>query len=303
MQKQKIKETRVYKTDVVLKSAAENELQENEYLFSSTHYDKYGNVIREIQYNTSGEATQEYVFKYNEKGFLVEEILQEEDGFIAEHKSFERDDEGKILREFRHYMDESCDTITYHYDNEGLLVKKETIDPDGDLESTEEFVYENGVLVRVIIKDEDGEILSDKKQSVNEQGKPIELLDYDASTGELRKSVNTYYPSGNKKEALVYTGNDQLIEKVMLKEDDKGQIIQVVEETLQRKNTTNFTYDERGNVIYQEEFDRNGEIVSHVKREFDEHNNLYTSQVFIDGSGRGLSRNYSLRQEYDFFEE
>ncbi len=301
MRSQKIKESLVFKKDIILKSATDQELEEHEYLFSKTVYNEDGKVISEKQYDAQGELVQDYIYNYNEQGFLIEEKLQESDGFIAVHKTFEVDDKGIVLKEFRHYMDESFDTIIYNYDEDGKLVKKETFDPDNELETVEKFSYEGNKLSRHLITDTNDEVLSDKKIVYNEMGNPLEIEDYDGSVGESVKKTTEYYPSGNKKQVLSYNDAGQLFEKVSLKEDGKGKIIQVIEESTSKKNTINFSYDDHGNVIYQDEFDRNGEMIGKVSRVYDEDKKLVLSNVFIHGGGRGLSRNYTLRQEYVYY--
>lgn len=301
MGSQKIKESLVYKKDLVLKSATDQELEEHEYLFSRTIYNEDGKVTSEKQYDNQGELVQDYIYTYNDKGGLIEEKLQEADGFIAVHKSFEVDDKGKILKEFRHYMDESFDTVVFHYDEKGKLVKKETFDPDNDLESTEEFSYDVDKINRHVVTDADGDILSEKKNAYDDKGNVVETEEFDGSVGESVKTVTEYHPSGNKKEVLTYNGADQLIEKVTLKEDAQGKIEQVVEESTSKKNTINFTYDANGNVVHQDEFDRSGELIGKVSRVYDGNNKLVSSNVFIHGGGRGLSRNYTLRQEYVYY--
>ncbi len=301
MSQQKIKESLVYKKDLVLKSASDDELEELEYLFAKTQFNKDGKVINEKQYNASGQLMQEYIYKYNESGFLVEEILQEEDGMIAVHKTWEVDDKGKILREFHHYMDETYDTLTFFYDDQGKPIKKETIDPDGDLESIEQLTWDGDHITQVLMQDADGDVLSEKKTRYDDQGNIIEVEEYDGSVGESSKKEIEYYPSGNQKQVLTYNDSGQLVEKVQMKEDAEKRIVQVVEETTARKNTINFSFDGKGNIIHQEEFDRNGELAGKVNRVYDENNRLLSSKVFIRGDGRGLSRNYTLRQEYVYY--
>ncbi|MBW6478851.1 MAG: hypothetical protein K0B37_05425 [Bacteroidales bacterium] len=301
MGSQKIKESLVYKKDLVLKSARDQELEEHEYLFSRTIYNEDGKVTSEKQYDSQGGLVQDYLYTYNDRGYLIEEKLQESDGFVAIHKSYEFDDNGKLIKEFRHYMDESFDTVLFHYDENGKLIKKETFDPDNDLESTEEFSYDGDHISRHVVTDADGDILSEKKIAYDEDGNTIETEEFDGSVGESVKTVNEYYASGNKKEVLTYNSSGQLVEKVILKEDAQGRIAQVVEESTTKKNTINFTYDASGNVIYQDEFDRNGEMIGKVSRTYDDNNKLISSDVFIHGGGRGLSRNYTLRQEYVYY--
>lgn len=298
MSSPRVKETLVYKKEILLKSAAENQLDEHEYLFSRTVFNDKGKVVSEIHYDAEENIAQEYVFGYDNDGFLREELMKEDDGFVAEHKTYEPDEKGRIAKEMRHYMDGSFDTVTFSYNDQGLVSKKVTIDPDGDTESVEEFAYVNGFLAHYTLRDENGEILSERKMEYDEKGNPVEVYEYDGSEGISNRKEIAYFPSGNRKETLLYNDAGQLVEKTVMKENEKGQLIQAVEETHTKKNTINFTYDEAGNIVSQEEFDRNGELVSRVERTYDENQMLLSSDVFIHGAGRGPSRNYTLRQEY-----
>ncbi len=294
----KIKETLVYKTEILLKSATDNHLDEREYLFSKTVYNDKGKVVSEIHYDPEGKIMQEYVFGYDNNGFLREELMKEDDGFVAEHKTYEPDEKGRIAKELRHYMDGSFDTITFQYNDQGLVSKKVTVDPDGDTESIETFEYDNGFLSHYTQHDEEGDLLSERKMEYDENGNPVEVYEYDGSEGISNRKEIAYFPSGNRKETLLYNHAGELVEKTMMKENDKGQLIEVEEETRSKKNTIHFSYDDAGNIVLQEEFDRNGDLVSRVKRTYDENQLLLTSDVFIHGAGRGFSRNYTLRQEY-----
>ncbi len=300
MSEAKIKENLVYKKDLVLKNSADIHLEEHEYLLSKTTYNQEGKTISEIQYDSSGNVLQEYLYKYNDKGQVIEEIMRDGDGFDAEHTSYEMDDNGRIKKELRHYMDETYDTIQYSYVDD-KLTKKECCDFDGDLESIEEFEYKDGLLVSRVVKDEGGEILSEKKMLYDEQKNLLEEYIFDGEQGTTFKRVNEYYSSGNKKSVLTYNNEGDLIGKVLLEEDDKEQVVKVIEESTDKKNTVLMTYDDHGNVVYQEELDRNNNLVSKVERAYDENNMLMNSQVYIDGAGRSISRNYTLRQEYVFY--
>lgn len=301
MAKQLIKETLIYKKELLLKSAADDALDEREFLFNKTTYDTDGRVISEITFDPEGEMIQQVVFRYNENGYLVEEKSQDADGFDVEHKTFEVTDKGKIAKEYKHYMDGTADTIHYTYNGKDELIKKQIVDPDGDTEIVEEFSYTNGMVSHHVVKDGEGELLSEKKIRYNEKGNPVSIEEYDGSEGASSKKEIEYYPSGNKKHALTYNEDDQLIERILMKEDDKGRLVQVMEETAMKKNTVNFTLNDDGNIVAQEEFDRNGELISKVQRVYDDGKRLLASDVFIHGGGRGLSRNYTLRQEYVFW--
>jgi YD repeat-containing protein len=302
MSSKKIQEILIFKKEILLKSAHQNHLEEHEYLFSRSTYTHSGKVASEIHYSPDGKINQEYKFAYDDKGFLLEEILLEDGGFVADHKKYDMNNTGKIEKEYRYYSDGSFDTIEYVYNDKGQVVKSTTIDPDGEIEHIEEFEYESDLLVHYKAFDGEGDLISEKKTTYDEKGNPVEWLESDALEGTSLRIEAEYYPSGNKKQTLVWNEDDELIEKTLLTEDVNGRLAEVVEENANRKNTIRYEYDTEGNIIKQEEFDKKNNLVSSVSRVFAPGHQLISSDVFIDGAGRGLSKNYSLRHEYVYFE-
>lgn len=296
-----IKETLVYKTEYLLKSAVQDYLEEHEYLFTRTVFNEEGKVLSEIHYDQEGVIVQQYSYRYDANGFLTEEKLTEEDGFVAEHRTYQPDGHNRIKKELCHYTDGSADTIEYSYNEQGQVSRKQTFDPDGDPETTEEFEYENGFLIHYVQKDASGDILSEKTLTCNEKGDPLEVTEYDGGEDASIRIVNEYYPSGSRRETRTYDPNNKLVAKVVLTENEEGKLIEVVEETHQKKNSIRFQYDGAGNIISQEEYDRQGELVGSVNREYDSQNNLLSSRFFVNRQAKGSSRNYSLRQEYVYF--
>ena len=95
--------------------------------------------------------------------------------------------------------------------------------------------------------------------------------------------------------------NNVLIAKNLFKEDEKGQIIEIIEEDQFHKNTTVIDYDEKGNMIEQTESNAAGEINNRLLRKFDENGNISEVAVTIDRHGQGLNQNYVIQYRYDFF--
>jgi YD repeat-containing protein len=292
-----IKEILIYKTEYLLTSTSHDYLEEREYLLTRTLYNPQGKVLTDTHYNPEGEIIQQYSCRYNPDGFLTEEKLTEDDGLVAEHRTFEPDEHNRIKTELCHYLDGSFDTIRYAYNHQGQLAHKQTIDPDGHTESTEEFTYENGFLTHYVHKDASGQILSEKTISCNPKGEPLEETLYDGDEDTTTYRVSEYHPSGGLKETRTYDQNNKLVAKAVFTENENGKLTELVEETHRNKSTIRFTYDQAGNITCQEEFDRNGELHASVTREYDEQNNLLNSRFFVNRQGKGLARNYSLRQE------
>jgi antitoxin component YwqK of YwqJK toxin-antitoxin module len=296
-----MREILVFKKELILKSSLQDHLEEHEFLYTHTVFSPSGKTESEIHYDSAGKIVQEYKFSYNEQGRLVEEMMTEEDGFVADHKKYDYE-QSRIAREYRYYADGSFDTIAYEYNEKDQVVKKTTIDPDGETENTEEFAYSGDHVSHYVMLDNEGEVVSEIKTEYDDKGNPVEIVEFDRVEGTTLRREISYYPSGNKKEALTWSEDDELIEKVVLSENEAGKVSEVVEENAHRQNKIQFGYDGAGNIILQEEYDRNGNMVSRVNRVFDSGHKLLNSDVFIDGAGRGFSKHYTLRHEYVYFE-
>ena len=161
MTQRRIKENLIHRKDIVLKDTTSDLLEEVEYLHAKKCYNETGKLISETEYSDSGLMLQETINNFNDNGLLIEEITRDGDGEVLEHKRFEYDPTGKVIKEFRYYMDDTFDTTFYHY-TDGILTKKECVDFDGEVESTEECSVENGLVVAKSVKDADGEIVDRK---------------------------------------------------------------------------------------------------------------------------------------------
>lgn len=296
----KIKETLSFRTDLVLKSKYDEHLHEHEYLYTRIQYHESGKILKEIHYTPDGEAEQIYHYEYAPQGQLILEKLTEADDQVIDHKTWELDAHGQIIKEFRHYLDETFDTIEYQYNSQGQLTHKIHKDFDHEIESTEEFVYEGKHCVCHTIKDSEGMITSEITQKFDPSDLLLEETQYDSLEDHFVKKTISYNQDGLKEEVLSYNNNNVLIGRVQLNYDDQKQLIQIVEEDTRKKNTINMQYDTHGNIIFQEEFDKLGNLINTVKRTYNAQNQPEKSEVFVE-TGSARARNYSIRYEYTYF--
>ncbi len=300
----KLKTLSVYRRNLVVESDSADEPSKTEFLHSRTEYEpRWGKTIRETQYNADGQVEQVMEYEYDDKGFLVKEILKEGDGTVMEHKTFEPDDDQRVRKEFCHYADGSYDVTTYHYDEKGRLIKKETHDDEGDLEGTEVMEYENDLLVKHTVTGDDGEKVSEVSYQYDENGLLLETHVQDFQSGTEYTKVTSYDDKGRRKASATYDSNEEPLERLLFREDEKGRLVEVVEENRRKKNTTKMQYDEKDNIIKQQEYDLNGELVNEIERTYDEEGRLLESRVHVNRMMPGISRNYSVRHEYTFYQE
>jgi len=295
----KIKSSTLYKYDYVAENihAEESEVKVSKYSYSE--FDKNGNMILEMKYDSSGEIEEKYENKYNEKGNLIEEISYLDEDEIAEHKTYERDEKGKIIKSFVHYQDGTKDTIGYKYDGEGNLTEKITVDSYGEIESKEMAQYKDGKLI-LNEKYEYDELMKNETFELDDSGNITEQNVWSAEKENVTFR-NTFDEKGNLLEQRQYNDNEELTGKAGYYYDDNGKLIKITEETPYGQNTTRISYDERGNAIEQIETNKEGEVNNSVERKFNENNDVIETQVFIDFHGQGISQQYVLKYEYEYF--
>jgi antitoxin component YwqK of YwqJK toxin-antitoxin module len=297
--KEKVQNITVYRLDLPPEGSDEVRTMNERIVSKTSYHPESGKIILEEQYGSSGDLEQCTEFRYDDKGFLIREVLKEADGTVMEEKSYEADEHKRIAREYLHYADGSRDTITYTYDDGGNIIKKETVDADGDTEEIEEFRYENGKLVHELKRDDSGEIIFEK-QFHYKDGQLAEEESKDVIEGDAQKRVYTYNEQGHRESVMLYDAEDTPLERILLETDEKGQPVKVVEENRQKKNTLYLRYDDKGNVVFQEEYDLKGMLVNRVERDYDKDGRLMESRIEQNVPSHGINRRYRVRQEYTF---
>lgn len=295
----KIKSITIYRKDLPPEGSETGSTGEEQIVSKTTYHPDFDKITLEEQYGVSGDLEQSTEFTYDENGFLTREVLKEADGTVMEEKSYEADEHQRIARKYLHYADGSRDTISYTYDDEGNVIRKETVDADGDVEETEEFQYEDGHLILEVKRDESGEMIAEKRYHY-EDGELLEVASQDGIEGADYRRVYTYNDEGHRESVMLYDADDNPLERVLLETDDQGRPVKVVEENRQKKNTLHLRYDDNGNVVFQEEFDLKGELVSRVERTYDEGGRLLESLIHQNVASHGINRRYRVRQEYAF---
>jgi YD repeat-containing protein len=298
----KLKSLTVYRRNIIPGNAGKEERQPEEIIISHTDYhESFDKPVKDIQYSHEGEPEQIIWFQYDANGFLVCEELQEGNGQMLSKKTFEVDPKGKIQKEMGHFADGAHDVTTYSYDEAGRLTEKVTIDEDGDLESKEIFEYEGEYLIRHAYMDSDDFLVKEVLMEYDEDGLIEQTIERDLHEGtEVRKEFE-YDEKGQRRAYVVYNENDQVVEKVLLFHDESGRLTKVVDENRHEKNTTQMQYNQKGNVIQQEEYDRENNLLNRVERTFDEEGRMLESKIFIDQQGRGANQLYIMRNHYVFY--
>jgi len=298
-----VKVLRLFKNDYVIDDLNSEELDVVGYKYNEVIHDRQGNVLEEIRYTSGGEVEERTVNRYDGNGFLTEEWYYAGDEEPAEHKTYERDEEGRVLREIKHYLDGSQDITSYTYDEQGHLLEKQMMNSDDELEGKEIYTFHDGKLVHYRVLNEDEGLLSEKEIAYDEAGRITSATERYPDDFHRARIVEVFDGEGRRSQTLRYNGHEQLVEKVTYIWADGEHVGQIVEETPYGVTTSHYTYDEEGYLTLQESFDRGNNLVARVERTYGDDHQLIESRVFIDGQGRGISQNYDIKYEYEYFED
>jgi antitoxin component YwqK of YwqJK toxin-antitoxin module len=294
----KVKSQNAYLIDVAPESEFEEYRDVEGVQHSSSVYNENGHLLTDIKFDNHGQTTGTSVYKYNDKGFLIFEETLDENGQTEEKVSWEVDENGRILKKFVHYLDDTIDTIHYQYNDEGLLIQVIQKDEDGQEEHREEYEYNNGK--RIAERHyEYGALETENIFEYDDNGRLIEVTA--SGPEEAVTLVNEYDEKGNRIKTLKYTADDKLVEKHLMTYDAQGRLIGMSEETPYKKNNVVMELDAAGNAIRQTETDRNGQLVSLVEREYDADGNVLRVSATIAGQPGAPHRKYILKYVYEFY--
>jgi hypothetical protein len=298
MEKQ-VKEITLYRTNLVIGDPDEEGLLSEETKVNRVILNEDGHEIERITYNAYGEPEERVIIKW-ENGHPVEEQLELE-GEIAERTTREFDDKGRIVKEFRHYLEGGTDEIRYIYEND-LLIMKQSIDSDGDEGEKHYWTYEDGLLVKEESFDADGEPEMRKNYIYAENGRLDETIELQISNDGESKLVSVMDEAGNIVLEKRYDTRGNLIARNTITIGENGRPALMEEETVRGKSVVHLEYDGQGNnVLYREET-ADGNLLTLITRTFDTEGRNTGSEVKTEPQAQRPGQHYHLRYEYNFYE-
>jgi YD repeat-containing protein len=297
----KIKSETVYRIDHMPGEEIALE-QDFDQMQSYREYDRSGRLLLEIAYTQYGEIADKIEYRYNEEGNLLETFIYGDDDEVLERKEVVWSDDNRIAREFIHYLDGSEDIHEFFYDEQGNLTGIRVKDDEDELEYVEKYFYEDGLPVKIERKNEDDDLIFSQEDEY-ENGKLLTRTVWSAEEEEPYTFVQHFNASGHREQELRYNSREELIERNIYEEDEHGRVVRLIEENRQRKNTTEFSYDDKGNVIHQVETDLNGELNHEILRVYSPEGDPLRTTVEAIIRQSGDKRAYSLIFKRETFED
>ena len=268
---------------------------------SYREFDETGNLILEMAFNQYGEMADKMEYRYDVNGRLKETVIYgEDDDEVLERREAVRDKDGRLSKEFIHYLDGSVDTHEYYYDGKGNLTGMKVVDDENELEFSENYYYEDDRLVKIERCNEYDKVVF-RQEDTYENGVISTHKIWSSEEDEPFTLIHHFNAAGHREQELRYNSRDQLIERNIYEEDDHGRLIRIIEENKQRKNTTEFSFDEQGNLTHQVETDLNGDLNHEISRFYNAEGELIqaTVETMVKSSGSVLA--YSLIYKRETF--
>lgn len=296
--KRQIKSSKCVRIDLPPEDEFEDYLNEEGRDYSFHRNNEAGLVTELIRFNDYGDRTGKSLYFYDEKNLLSGEETYDEEENLEEKITFDRDADGRIIREFIHYLDDSRDTIHYEYNSQGNVIRKVTMTEDNETEREEIFEWDDDKLLTEELIEE-GETVKKSSYEYDDSGN---LIAVEMENEDEESSVaNEYDERGNRIKYLKYDSEGKLVEKHLFTYDEKNRVIEITEEDRIKKNTVQILYDELGNAIRQTETNRDGGINHSLERDYDEDGNITIVRAAIGGTPERPARKYILSYRYEFF--
>ncbi|MCK9399923.1 MAG: hypothetical protein M0Q51_08030 [Bacteroidales bacterium] len=295
----KIKSETIYRFDH-LPGEEINIDQEFDIKQSHREFDESGNLILELAFTRDGEIADKIEYRYDEAGRLIESLIYGEDDEVLERREAEMDKDGHVAREFIHYLDGTTDTHEYFCDERGNLTGMRVMDDEDEVESTEKYFYEDNRLVKIERYNENDKVVF-RQEDTYVNGLISTRRIWSSEEEEPFTVINQFNTAGLREQELRYNSRDQLIERNIYEEDEHGRIVRIIEENKQRKNTTEFSFDEQGNVIHQVETDLNGDLNHEIFRVYSPEGELLQATVETVMKSSGTVLAYSLIYKRETF--
>ena len=110
--------------------------------FSFTIYDKNGNKIEYISYDSDGRLDSKYTYKYDENGNMIEDNSYDSDGLYYKY-TYKYDEKGNEIECISYDSDSRLNfKATYKYNEKGNIIEKNYYDSDGRLNFKATYKYD-----------------------------------------------------------------------------------------------------------------------------------------------------------------
>ncbi len=261
------------------------------------YYDERGNIIELITYK-GGEINTHIRYDYDDKNMLKGDIILDEGEEVEKKIYFYEGD--KLVKEIRKFM-EGEDELLYVYNSRGQLTAKIVKDNEGNIEKKDVYEYCEDRLISKVEYEENENKVKEERYEYNDKGllSRYIIINYIENYEERRDYF--YYDNDLRKERKIYIAG-KLVGKDEYYYDDKNRLnkSREIKDGIMRSRL--YEYNERGNIIYEEERVGEDKILMSIERAFDDDNNLREVSVYENNYNYGIDNYYDIIMEYEYWD-
>jgi hypothetical protein len=239
--------------------------EEDRHIHKNITVDSNGNLLEEIEYDMDSNILYKKIYRYFDTGGICSYTEIDHHDELIEKHTYTKDDYGYINK------------IVYEYGDGSKQIQDITFTDLGDTE-------------KVIISDENGDILGSELYILNEHRKVKEMIELDADNNETAKHIYRYNDKGDQISEEQYIDNE-LYKKELFEYDINGNIIKRDEKEYSYDShiVESYKYDNNNNQIHSSVIN-GGILIFENKCEYDDNNELLTEEFYeLSSEGKIIS--------------
>ncbi len=279
----------------------DNDAEAGEKLSLQADYDTRNLLISEQKFDDDGEPEEMHIYRYDEKGHLVEHVMEMPLDGIVERFVTTRDGSGHPVMIVKFYGDDPGEKVEYVIGTHGLPLEVLRHDADGEFESREELEYDDRQqLVKKNLKEAD----SKQKQYLfmyNEKGLLVQEEERDGDGKMVSRLEYAYNEDGKEVSLLKYNPENKAVSSVKSEYDENGRLSRRISKGFYTRISL-YEYDDQGRLLEESLSDENGFVISRNRMDYDESGLVVYETVYeTDLTRAGRDTHLAHRYEYEFF--
>lgn len=264
-------------------------------------YDAKNLLIAEQKFDDGGDPEETHIYRYDERGNLVEHVMEMPMDGIVERFVTTRNAEGLPVIIVKFYGDDPGEKVEYVFGAHGHPVEVLRHDADGAFESKEELEYnDQQLLVKRILT----EVNSEPKIflfAYNDKGLLMKEEELEGKDKPVSRVEYTYNEDGKETSVNKFNGENKLVSLVKSEYDDNGRLARRISKGYYTRISL-YEYDEQGRLLEESLSDENGFVISRNRMEYDESGRVSHETVYeTDLTRAGRDTHLAHRYEYEFF--
>jgi hypothetical protein len=271
------------------------------FLDTTISYNENGLPAKEEHFYPDGTPDIYIVTEYNEKGKAISIVEYDSDDELMQSTEFHYDENNNLIQQDGCFGVESGVYSTrYTYEN-GLLVKQEVYEDDEFAYLEKALCYnEKGLLIKQIDYDEEG---NEKDITVNEYDENdlvIKRVRDEVIAKDRRVYLFEYDEQGNKIKDLIYNYEEVLISKTYYTYNEQNQLLEKEDENLDGYAKVVNTF-EGENLIKAEMFDKDANLIAWEEYLYDDDNRVCSFRQY--NRDEADNKNIRIFTEFEYIRE